>query len=192
MKSIKFLFSSLILLTLFLLVAKPANALTYYPKASVSKAITTPSPTPISEVNSYELFWPLAAGKTADDSLYFLKTLKEDIRGMLIFGAAQKADYKVFLATKRTIEVEELLKKDKVNVANKTLDRGLANLDEAKKSWQKAKDGGDISSATKENVTKQLLNLETFLKWLSTKYDGDTKARFETELTKVRELVSFL
>src|SRR3989304_3599259 len=64
----------------------------------------------VKAVDSYELFWPMVAGKTtADGFVYTLKILKEDIRGYLIVGSAPRADYKVFLGVKRLLEAEKLL-----------------------------------------------------------------------------------
>ena len=79
--------------------------------------VASPSATPI---NSFELFWPLVAGKTRGDSMYFLKIWKENIRGLLIFGAPQKADYQTLRGTKRVLEVESLFNNSKFDLATET------------------------------------------------------------------------
>lgn len=85
-------------------------------------------------VNSYELFWPLVAGKTmADGFVYQLKILKEDVRGYLIFGPAQKANYQVFQASKRLLEAEKLVLDKKDDLASLTLDKAIALLSAANK-----------------------------------------------------------
>lgn len=80
------------------------------------------SPSPVAVVNSFELFWPISAGKVAGESMYSLKILKENVRGMFIFNAGKKVDYLITLAQKRTVEVEKLYldKKDYTN-AEETL-----------------------------------------------------------------------
>ena len=69
--------------------------------------------------DSYELFWPIVAGKVQGDSLYPLKIFKEQIRGFLIFSGTRKAEYFSFLSTKRLVEFEKLVlvKKDYDNAA---------------------------------------------------------------------------
>jgi len=85
----------------------------------------------VKAVDSYELFWPMVAGKTtADGFVYKLKILKEDVRGYLIFGPVQKADYHVFRAAKRLLEAEKLLldKKDKTLMHLSAAKRGSENI----------------------------------------------------------------
>ena len=99
------------------------------------------------EINSFELFWPLSAGKTLESNVYWLKQAKENLRGALIFGPAPKTNYDVFLATKRLLEAEKLLKENKDDLANRTLDLGLQRLVEAKAK-------AETSIANKESFGK--------------------------------------
>lgn len=86
-------------------------------------------------VDSYELFWPMVAGKTvADGFVYKLKILKENARGSLIFGATQKADYNVFLASKRLLEAEKLLLEKRDDLTLITLDKVIKHLTVSKRS----------------------------------------------------------
>ena len=64
---------------------------------------------PAAEVNSFELFWPISAGKTTASKMYSLKLWKENLRGSLIFSKARKVDYLIFLSVKRLVEAEALL-----------------------------------------------------------------------------------
>ncbi len=82
-------------------------------------------PTPTSSprpTTSYELFWPIVAGRLPDDSLYFLKTLKEKLELFLAFSSSKKANQYLTLSKKRLVESEKLLleKKD-YPLANQTL-----------------------------------------------------------------------
>lgn len=114
-------------------------------------------------VNSNELFWPLAAGKTMDDSLYFLKTFKENLRGWLIFGNSQKADYAVFLGTKRVLEAEKLLKEEKKDAADKTFDKALEQFEIARKNIEESSGKKMILSDSVATMKPRLGNLLDFL-----------------------------
>lgn len=81
---------------------------------------------------TFEAFWPLTAGRTIDDKLYFLKTWKENLRGMLIFGNPQKAEYAVYLGTKRVLEADKLLKENKKDFADQTLRKAMEQFDLAR------------------------------------------------------------
>src|SRR5258708_2526369 len=111
----------------------PVFAKTVYkaPVVAAAKAQANPTPSPVPAVNSFDMFWPLVAGKTIESKVYSLKLLKEKIRGMLIFGKAQKADYEIFLGIKRMLEVESLIKAGKSDLANQTLDKALAKFQSA-------------------------------------------------------------
>jgi hypothetical protein len=128
------------------------------------------------EINSFELFWPVVAGKTMDDPLYFLKTLKETLRGMLIFGKAQKAEYAVLLSTKRVVEAERLINEGKNDLADKTLEQASVQLDKAGSDLDKA--SADKISFQNEatDIVNKLSNLENFIPWLISKTDKNHNA----------------
>lgn len=135
------------------------------------------------EVSSYELFWPVTAGKTLGDSLYGLKIFKEKLRGAFIFGKLQKLDYSLFLATKRVVEAEKLLNEGKVDLAKATLAKMDRVLDTASANIDIPKELKSKSEV--DALNKRLDNLETFLKWLVTKNES-VKADLGLLLTKVQ------
>lgn len=59
--------------------------------------------------SSYELFYPVTAGKLPGDFLYILKIFRENIIGVLTFDAKRKVEYKTILSQKRLVEAEALL-----------------------------------------------------------------------------------
>lgn len=152
------LFSLASLLVAFLVTPQLALA----QKAKISPSPSA-SPLLIAVINSNELFWPLAAGKTTDDSLYFLKTFKENVRGWLIFGNAQKADYAVFLGTKRVLEAEKLLAEDKKDFADKTFDKALEQFEIARKNIEEASGKKMLLSNSVATMKPRLGNLIDFL-----------------------------
>ena len=136
------------------------------------------------EVNSFELFWPVVAGRTMGDSLYRLKIFKENVRGALIFGKSQKVDYEVFLSIKRAVEAEKLLADGKVDLAKKTLEKMSKLLDEALSNLEAAQ-GERIENI--DEVNKRLDNLEIFLPHLASRYE-QVKDELQRLLGQVEKL----
>lgn len=173
-------------------VNKPVSVSTPKPTL-VSSPIPTPIPTSApKEINSFELFWPVSAGKTMGESLYSLKTIKEQLRGALIFGKAQKSDYQVFLSTKRILEAEKLINEEKNDLALRTLQSSLGFLDNAKENWLKAKEANTGGGPEKGNIENQLNNLDVFLNYLSTKNSGDIKFEVDQNNKKIQEFLNSL
>lgn len=114
-------------------------------------------------LSTYELFWPLVAGKAMDDPLYFIKNIKEQLQSLFTFGSAEKADYEVLLATKRIIEADELIGKGKIDLAGKTLMRSQKSLDKAFSLIEKAKSDEDSFRDQAINMSNRLSNLEVFI-----------------------------
>ena len=140
------------------------------------------------EITSFELFWPVVAGKTMGDPLYILKSLKEKVRGFLIFGKSQKVDYSVFLATKRVVEAEKLINESKRKLAVETLDKAIVLLESAETKVSNTP-GESISSDTKNNINKQLENLEIFIPKLIAQ-DGNLVGKLQEVLNVVKTLNS--
>ena len=161
-----------------------------YAKAVV-KLTPTPKPspvaTPVPVVDSFELFWPMSAGKTMQSKVYFLKTLKEDVRGFLIFGSAQKADYSIFLGIKRMLEAEVLMKGNVPDLANKTLDSAAKDFDKANSSLTDAKNSGDVDQDTKNEINDRVSNLKKFVNSLLVQYPN-YKDKLQSILDKLNSL----
>jgi hypothetical protein len=144
----------------------------------------SPSPTPSSsEVNSFEVFWPLSAGKVEGERFYGLKILKENARGALIFGKPQKAEYKMFLATKRFLEVEKLIKEKKEDKAKITLINANRQLTETNNILTGLK--GKNMPTTANEINKKIDNLQLFIPYLEKSADGTLK----DELSKSSQLL---
>jgi len=152
-----------------LLVALAVLALT--PNSIIAKERFIPTPSPTAEINSFELFWPISAGKTVGDSLFFVKNLKENIRGLLIFGMPQKARYSALLATKRVVEAEKLMFEGKEDLATKSLGLAEIKLNMIGSNFGKhLSSGKTIPDDISVEMVGNLNNLEIFLTWLPTKY----------------------
>lgn len=113
---------------------------------AITKIAPKPTPQPI-EVNSYELFWPIVAGRVQGDSMYSLKILKEKVRGRLIFSNLRKAEYNTVLSEKRLLEFEKLA------ITNKDFKNSAKTLETLKKTQEQVvnqlgqakKEGLDVS-----------------------------------------------
>ena len=171
-----------LLFSLGLILPATVSAVSYkaVPKAS-------PTPTPVPVVNSFELFWPMSAGKTMQSKVYFLKSLKEEVRGLLIFGSAQKADYRIFLSIKRMLEAESLMKANVSDLANKTLDAASKNLDKANSNLTNARNSGDTSQDVKDEINTRVANLKKFVSSLMVTYP-DYKDKLQAILEKLNLL----
>lgn len=142
--------------------------------------------------SSYELFWPLVAGKTADDPLYFLKLFKEQVRGWLIFGAAQKADFQMMLSTKRVLEAEKLLQRGRDDLAIKTLDKAISQISSARTNLDKAQKSGKGFQPIKTNLINQLANLNNFLPNLAAQSSSDVQVRANETKKTVEQFLGTL
>lgn len=141
----------------------------------------------LAQSGSFELFWPLSAGKTIEEPFYFLKDVKEKVRGFLVFGSSQKSEYEVMLTTKRILETEKLIKEEKNDYVAKTLDKALTTMKSASDNWQKAKQSNNISQSSRKSISDRLLNLEIFLPSLEGKLDENVKAKLTGLQKKVKE-----
>lgn len=159
-----------------------AKTVVYYPAVSASPS---PTPTPQAAVNSFELFWPMAPGKTMTDSLYSLKILKEKISGFFIFGVPEKADYRLFQATKRALEAEKLLADGNQDLARKTLDDMNSSLNQGYDLWQSAKDKGAGTGSVKDSIAAKLSKLEAFYKYMAGKNQGEVKSKLDQATEKI-------
>ncbi len=178
----KIISSLLIFITLFFVLSTLVSA-----KAGATPA---PSPTPQPEVvNSFELFWPMVAGKTRESKTYFLKILKEKIRNFLIFAPAQKADNNVFLSVKRLLESETLLNVDKKDLATLTLKDAQSEVEKAIGSVAKAKK--DELSPVSGQMKERLSKMQKLIALLVDK-KPDAKQELQSLDAKIKDLLSKL
>ncbi len=131
--------------------------------------------------STFEIFWPLTAGKTMDDPLYFLKTWKENLNGILIFGNPQKAEYAVLLATKRVLEADKLLQSGKKDLADQSLIRASEQFTIAQKNINDAKKSNSSLVSVSFTIKPRLDHLTTFLPMIQS-------AKTEEVLQKIKNL----
>lgn len=142
------------------------------------------------EVSSFELFWPIVAGKVMGEPYYFLKNLKEDVREFLIFGSFGKADYNIKLSEKRTVEAEKLYleKKDYKNgqnVLNEAQSKREKSFTFINSAEKEGRDVVDLKNTLKSSLEKQIL----LLKYIETKLPDEPKKNIEENIVKINLLL---
>lgn len=143
-----------------------------------AQATTDTSSTSSATVNSFELFWPISAGRTEGDFLYSLKLLREKIGWWFTYGDTKKADYAVLLGTKRVLEAEKLLKDNKVDLVLKTLDRADFELSSAYVYVEKADKEGKLSAGKIRR--DRLIYVKRLIDYLKTTSPSDTFQKLDT------------
>jgi hypothetical protein len=144
------------------------------------------------DVNSYELFWPMVAGRTMKDPLFPLKLLQENIRGYFVFGNAPKAEYHLILATKRFLETEKLIS-DKENVlAGKSLDKAVGELGVFQNDSTISQNEKSMTTNRKVEIKKKLGNLQIFLPYLAGKADQSLAGGFAKAESLVNQALASL
>jgi hypothetical protein len=134
-----------------------------YVHAQVQEASPSASP---ERVDSYNLFWPLSAGKTESDNLYSFKLFKETVGGWFTFGDTEKVDYAVLLGTKRMLEAEKLLSEGKNEMAINALVRADAQY---RAAYNLAKSAHSKSKFSPEKVRRdRLINTRRLIDYLKT------------------------
>lgn len=146
---------------------------------------------PSTEFNPNAVFWPLSAGKTVDDSLYFLKQWKETLRGLIIFGQIQKADYQLTLTTKRLLEADKLMQEKKTDAALKTLDLARLQIDSILTNVEKVKKN-EIKTETKLSMIDRLNKLREYEKKLQGSTDDQTKQKLDGLDTLEEKILNIL
>lgn len=147
-------------------------------------AVPSPSPTPAAPgpVDSYDLFWPISAGRVIGDPLYFIKSLKESLRELLVFGDYKKAEYNITLSEKRLLESEYLfkVKKDFENTKESVI-QAKSKMETAVLYVDKSKTSPDIG-VLQQKLSRSADKQRQLLNFLVTQGDkGQTKEMSEYE-----------
>lgn len=143
------------------------------------------SPKPI-RVDSFELFWPIVAGKVEGDSMYRLKIFKENIRRYLILSSLKKAEYLTFISSKRLVEFEELaLFRKNFENATKTLGVYMSTHKKIFSYLDKAKSDGVVITNTQSIIEDTLNRQLSLLNYILLSVDNSQK-------TGVEDAISFI
>lgn len=141
----KIIYISLVIFTLIFSIPKEVFAFKELPSS-------TPFP------SSYELFYPVVAGKIPGDKFYKLKSFKESFIGKLIFGSTKKADYHLVLSKKRLVEAEDQIIKNKdFSEIDKSLTKVIEEITKAIEISKKTKGNNEQF----QDITNNILSVTT-------------------------------
>jgi len=143
--------------------------------------------------SSYILFWPIVAGQVKGDSLYFLKSLKENLREKFIFNDLKKAEYAITLSEKRVLEAEKLFldKKDFSN-AEETLKAAQNSREKAVQFIQKARETNQSTSDVENRFKKSLEKQRSLLQFLISQVPSDKKTSLEKNIESLNSILTKL
>lgn len=178
-------FIKLLVVTIFVFLLLPINSFAASPTPKATQK-------PI-EVNSFEMFWPIVAGKVQGDFLYGLKAYKEKVRGFLIFSNLKKSEYNAVLSEKRLLEFEKLV------LVNKDFDNAKLTLNTLKQTQklvveqlQKSKEEGQDVTLVSQNTLTIFEKEYTLLQSILSKVDETQKDSVVEAIKNLTELTSTL
>ena len=137
---------------------------------------------PVEKIDVYAFFWPIVPGKTVNDSMFWLKQLKEQFGDFFSFGDINKSGSQITLSEKRFVEANKLLEDKDYDNAKKTLDMNKQNRDSALKFMKKAQEEKRQVDELKSRLVVSLQNQEMVLKYLLTQLPDDQKPKIEEVL----------
>lgn len=135
------------------------------------------TPTPI----DYQLPFP---GLLPDHPLYFLRQFRDDLYGVLISGSLRHAEHSLLQADKRVEASAMLVKKRKVDLAEKTLSRAIVYYEDAITRVIEAKKQGMITDEFLRRLFVANLKHKEVINALEKNYPK----RFNDELKKTEEI----
>lgn len=165
------------------------------PKPSAAPT-STPQATPLPDAknfNSYTEFWPITAGKVMGEPLYFLKTLKENLRDFLYFSDLKKGEYKLTLSEKRLVEAEKLYleKRDYAN-GRESLAQSQARREEALMYIKKAKNEGRLVDYSQGRLVSSFERQAVLLSKMEMALTGQEKDQVIDNESRLKKLLENL
>jgi len=161
--------------------------------AKAPSPIPTPTPTKeveydFSKMTTYEMFWPVVAGKVPGDRFYSLKVWRDNFLGYLYVSPLKKSEYFKQLANKRLLEAEKLLEIGRTSYFSQTLqqssdylEKGLNLLFSAPESQSQFWLRGEYE----KDLQKHLVVLER----MKEKGEENQKAVVEESIGKINNLI---
>lgn len=148
----------------------------------------TPIPTP-SPQSSYELFYPVVAGKTEGEPFYFLKLIRDSLSEWLTSSNREKSMSSLRLATKRFLEAEKLFKQGKNNLAEKALNRFTTKLNNSYEYALKEKEQNSLPRLF-QSINQETQKYRIILDQLLDQTTEDERIIISQTLQKVGEISS--
>lgn len=157
--------------------------------SSIHAQTPTPGPRP---TTSYELFWPIVAGRIPGDPLYSLKMIKEKIQLFLSINSSQKAGFYLTLSKKRLVEAEKIINdKNDYLLATQTVNLSANYLDQAA-SLAQSLPSNQLNSELRQTIIREGENEIFFLNLLSKQTPTETQSSFLASSTQMQQALDRL
>jgi len=140
------------------------------------------------EKTSYELFWPIVAGKVPGDRFYGLKIWRDKVLASLYFSPLKKSEYFKQLANKRLLEAEKLLEIGRTSYFSQTLQQSLEYLEKGLNLLSSAPEGQSqlwLKGEYEKDLQKHLVVLGR----MKEKAGENQKAVVEESIKKINNLI---
>lgn len=142
-------------------------------------------------MTTYEMFWPLTAGKIPGDKFYNIKIWRDKSMGILILSHLKKSEYWKNLANKRLVEAEKLVELRRFTYLQSTLESSRKDMEMGLELLSKATQDWDYNWLTEEfrkDSTKHLIVLER----MKEKAEKEEKEIFEKAIRDIKNLINRL
>jgi len=164
--------------------------------AKTPPSVSTPTPTPgveydFSKMTTYEMFWPVVAGKVPGDRFYSLKLWRDKLLGYLYVSPLKKSEYFKQLANKRLLEAEKLLEIGRTSYFSQTLQQSLDYLEKGLKLLSSAHESEShlwLKGEYEKDLQKHLVVLER----MKEKSGEAQESVIEDGVKKIEELTKSL
>lgn len=137
---------------------------------------------------SYELFWPLTAGKIPGDKFYNLKVWRDNLMGYLFSDPVKKSEYLKQLANKRLLEAEKLLEIKRTALIAETLVKATGQLGQGLNLLVSA-ESTSRALWLRGEYAKDLRKYLIVLSRMESQAEGETKTTIGKSLAEIKDLV---
>lgn len=140
------------------------------------------------KMTTYEMFWPIVAGKVPGDRFYNLKLWRDKLVSYLFFSQVKKSEYFKQLANKRLVEAERLLELQRYSFFPETIADSSRNLKEGVILLSSAEETPQMAWLKGEYV-KDLQKHLVVLQRMKEKVKEDQKQVIEETIETIENLI---
>jgi len=138
-------------------------------------------------MTTYELFWPVTAGKVPGDKFYNIKRWRDNFLANLFFSKSKKAEYFKQLANKRLVEADKLVELRRYSFLSQTLAESRGNLEKGLELLLLVEEGWP-SIWLRSEYKKDLEKHQVILERMKEKVEGESGAAIEKALKEIQDL----
>lgn len=124
--------------------------------------------------SSYELFYPIVAGKVPGDKWYSLKIFREKLVSFFLFNSNKKVEFHSSLSKKRLVEAEKLV------TTNKNFALGLTTLEKSANELKSAWEIAQTKIYSTDDLKTDSQTIAEFMLRLADQFPSDDKLKVTT------------